>query len=73
MQAYVFRRESSVERPTQSNRSPRVTATAMLFLFTLVALPTFAWQNARRVPPPNGNKAIQLSLTAMRSFGFIRI
>ncbi len=45
MQAYVFRRESSVKRPTQSNRSPLVTATAMLFLFTLVALPTFAWQN----------------------------
>jgi small-conductance mechanosensitive channel len=45
MQAIVSRRASSVKRPTQSHRSPLVTATAVLFLFTLVALPTFAWQN----------------------------
>src|SRR5271169_6603718 len=45
MQASVHRRESSVKLPNKPYLASLLKVAALLFLFNLVTLPAFAWQN----------------------------
>ena len=51
MKAVDYRREGSVKLPKKSNVASLIKVTALLFVFHLVVLPAFAWQNDQEGEP----------------------
>src|SRR5271167_4791376 len=51
MQASVHRRESSVKLPNKPYLASLLKVAALLFLFNLITLPAFAWQNDEESAP----------------------